>query len=36
MLDFDFSEKGLGQDSLPHFLYDFSKNKIFLMLYSVN
>ena len=35
MLNFDFLEKGLGIDSLPHFAYDFSR-KIFAMLYSIN
>ena len=32
MLNFDFSEKGLGLVSLPHFVYDFSR-KMFLMLF---
>ena len=35
MLNFDFSEKGLGIVSQPHFAYDFS-TKMFPMLYSVN
>ena len=30
MLNFNFSEKGLGLDSPPHFVYDFSR-KMFLM-----
>ena len=30
-LNFNFSKKGLGLISQPHFVYDFSK-KIFLML----
>ena len=34
MLNFGFLEKGLGQVSPPHFLYDFSR-KMFLMLYSI-
>ena len=29
MLDFNFSEKGLGLVSPPHFVYDFSKKKCF-------
>ena len=33
MINFDFSEKGLGLTSPPHLAYDFSR-KIFLMLYS--
>ena len=32
MLNFDFSEKGLGLVSAPHFGYDFSR-KMFIMLY---
>ena len=35
MLDFNFSEKGLGLVSPPHFVYDFSR-KTFFMLHSVN
>ena len=35
MLNFNFSEKGLGLDSPPHFVYDFSR-KMFLMLHSTN
>ena len=35
MLNFDFSEKGLGLVSPPHFVYDFSR-KMFLMLHSIN
>ena len=35
MLNFDFSEKGLGKVSPPYFVYDFS-TKMFLMLYSIN
>ena len=35
MLNFHFSEKGLGLVSPPHFVYDFSR-KIFLMLHSIN
>ena len=35
MLNFDFSEKGLGIVSPPHFVYDFSR-KMFLKLYSNN
>ena len=35
MLDFDFSEKGLGLVSPPHFVYDFSE-KMFPVLYSIN
>ena len=35
MLNFNFSEKGLGLVSPPHFVYDFSK-KMFLVLHSVN
>ena len=35
MLNLDFSEKGLGIVSSPHFVYDFSR-KMFLMLYSIN
>ena len=35
MLNFNFSEKGLGLVSPPHFVYDFSR-KMFLMLYSIN
>ena len=44
MLDFDFLEKGLGIDSPPHFVYDFSppyfvydfSRKMFLVLYFIN
>ena len=35
MLNFDFSERGLGIDSPSHLVYDFSR-KIFLMLHSIN
>ena len=35
MLNFDFSAKGLGIISPPHFVFDFSA-KMFLMLYSIN
>ena len=35
MLNFHFSEKGLGLVSPPHFVYDFSR-KMFLMLHSIN
>ena len=35
MLNFNFSEKGLGLVSQPHFVNDFSR-KIFPMLYSIN
>ena len=35
MLNFNFSEKGLGLVSPPHFMYDFSR-KMFLMLHSIN
>ena len=35
MLKSDFSEKGLGIVSPPHFVYDFSRKTI-LMLYSIN
>ena len=35
MLNFSFSEKGLGLVSPPHFVYDFSI-KIFLMLHYIN
>ena len=35
MLNFDLLEKGLGINSPPHFLYDFSR-KVFHMLYSTN
>ena len=35
MLKFNFSEKGLGLVSPPHFAYDFSR-KILLMLHSIN
>ena len=34
-LNFDFSEKGLGIVSPPHFVYDFSR-KMFLMSSSIN
>ena len=36
MLNFHFSEWSLGLVSLPHFSYDFSKKKMFLMLHSIN
>ena len=35
MLNFNFSEKGLGLVSPSHFMYDFSR-KMFLMLHSIN
>ena len=35
MLNFSFSEKGLGLVSPPHFMYGFSR-KMFFMLYSLN
>ena len=35
MLNFDFSEKGLGLVSPPHFVYHFSR-KTFLTLHSIN
>ena len=35
MLNFNFSEKGLGLVSPPHFVYDFSR-KMFLMLHTTN
>ena len=35
MLNFDFSEKGLGIVAPPHFENDFS-GKMVLMLYSIN
>ena len=35
MLNFAFSEKGMGLVSQPHFMYDLSR-KMFLMLYSIN
>ena len=35
MLNFNFSEKGLGLVSELYFVYDFSRKK-FLMLYSIN
>ena len=35
MLNFDFSEKGLGLVSPTHFVYDFSR-KLFPTLYSIN
>ena len=35
MLNFNFSEKGLGLVSSPYFGYNFSR-KIFLMLHSIN
>ena len=35
MLNFDFSEKGLGLVFPPHFVYDFL-SKMFLMLYSIS
>ena len=34
MLSFNFSEKGLGLVSPPHFAYDISR-KMFLMLHSI-
>ena len=35
MLNFDFSEKGLGPVSPQHFVHGFSR-KMFLMLRSIN
>ena len=35
MLNFNFSEKGLGLVSPPHLVYDFSR-KMFLMLHSID
>ena len=35
MLNFDFSDKGLGVVSPAYFMFDFLA-KIFLMLYSIN
>ena len=35
MLDFDISEKSLGQVSPPHFMYDFLR-KMFILLHSIN
>ena len=35
MLHFNFSEKGVGLVSSPHFVYDFSR-KMFLMLHSID
>ena len=35
MLNFHFSEKGLGLVSPPHFMYDFSR-KTFVMLDFIN
>ena len=35
ILNFNFSEKGLGLDSTSHFVYDFS-GKMFLMLRPIN
>ena len=35
VLNFNFSEKGLGLVSPPHFVYDFSR-KMFLMLHCIN
>ena len=35
MLNFDFLKKGLRIVSLPHFVYDFSR-EMFLMLYCIN
>ena len=34
-LNFNFSEKGLGLVSPPHFMYDFPR-KLFFMLHSIN
>ena len=36
MLNFSFSGMGLGLVSPPHFVDDFSKKKMFLMLHSIN
>ena len=35
MLNFNFSEKGMGLVSPPHFVNDFSR-KMFLMLHYIN
>ena len=35
MLDYNFSEKGLGLVSPAHFVYDFSR-KLFLVLHSTD
>ena len=35
MLNFNFSEKGLGLVSPQHFVYDFSR-KVFVVLHSIN
>ena len=35
MLKLNFSDKGLGLDSLPHSVYDFWR-KMFIILYSIN
>ena len=35
MLNFNFSEKGLGLVFPPHYVYDFSR-KMLLMLHSIN
>ena len=35
MLNFHYSEKGMGLVSPPHFVYDFLR-KMFPMLHSVN
>ena len=35
MLNFNFSEKGLGLVSPPHFVYGFSR-KMFLLLHTIN
>ena len=35
MLNFNFSEEGLGLVSPPHFTYDFSR-KMFLVLHFIN
>ena len=36
MLNFDFIDKGLGIVSPANFVYDFSKKKMFFMLYTIN
>ena len=36
MLNFTFSEKGLGTVSPPQFVYDSSRKMFLKMLYSIN
>ena len=36
MFSFNFPEKGLGLASQPHFMHDFFKKTMFLMLHSIN